>query len=130
MNTRELLDQNTIWITADRMPIKLVDMDPDHRRNTLAMLRRKAAYQMKAYLFCEIRDLQRFGGPPDGYDETDYGMITDSPEAWIERRPLVIELARLVRKDQLDSNTVDGEVVPTRQELEHRNGSLVVRRTP
>jgi hypothetical protein len=115
VNTRQLLDQDRVWITNDRMPLTLDEMEPSHRRNTLRYLRRRAAYLMKAYVFCEIREVLQFGGPPD--DEDNVNELFDDPTNWLERRPLVRELDRLVRKDELEANTVEGEVVPERQEI-------------
>lgn len=99
MDTRELLDQDKIWLTADRMPIALVEMDAQHRRNTLAMLRRRAEYLRRAYVWCALRARDLI---PDR-------EIYDDPAAWLERRPLVKELARLVDLDE--HPTVDGELV-------------------
>lgn len=114
MNTMELLDQNVVWRTGDGILIRLEDMDAEHRRNTLAMLRRRAEYQYTAYAFCELRLM--VNAPDEDYDE--WVSITDSPQVWLERRPLIIELARLVKKDELEQNTVDGEVVPEKREIE------------
>jgi hypothetical protein len=113
MNTYELFEQDKIWITADRMSILLVEMDAEHRRNTLAMLRRRAAYQMKQYNFCELQAVLRMALrgmdlPDDSAFDPEMAL---EPEEWLERRPLIIELARLVAKDELDANTVEGEVV-------------------
>lgn len=110
MNTRRLLDQDEVWITKDQMPLLLTEMDPSHRRATLAFLRRRARYLMKAYVWCEIRDVMRFGAPPDEHDDAGIGLL-DDPEKWLERRPLIRELDRIVRKDELEANTVEGEVV-------------------
>ena len=114
MDAKALLDQDRIWITNDRMPLPLTEMDPSHRRNTLAFLRRRARYLMRAYVWCEIRGVMQFGAPPD--DDGFENAVYDDPAQWLERRPLVIELARLVRRDELDANTVEGEVVPDRPE--------------
>lgn len=105
MKTNKLLDQDRVWITQDQMPLMLEEMDSEHRRNTLAFLRRRATYLMKAYFWCEIRDLERFGAPPDGCD--DIAELYDNPVEWLERRPLIQALARLVRND----DAIDAEVV-------------------
>ena len=105
------MEQDEVWITADRMPLKLEEMDPEHRRNTLAMLRRRATFLMRAYLYCEIEDIRERGAPQRPLDGT--VEVYDSPEAWLERRPLVRALARLVRSDE----AIDAEVVDERQEL-------------
>jgi len=115
MNTKQLLDQDEIWRTRDGMPIRLVDMDPDHRRSTLAFLRRRAAYLRNAYFFCEMAERLGWAWAQSHVLEellTDYERsLTDHPEHWLERRPLVIALARLVAEDEHAENVVDGEVV-------------------
>jgi len=111
MNTRQLLDQDEVWITNDRMPLLLIEMEPSHRRNTLRFLRRRAHYLMKAYVWCEIREVLRFGTPEDDHDDAAGVGLLDDPEQWLERRPLIRELARLVHHDELEENTVQGEVV-------------------
>lgn len=123
MNTRDLLEQDEVWLTADRMPIQLADMDSGHRFNTLAFLRRRAAYLAKAYVYCEERIF--LSAPDDVYEQwvvERAQALVDGPEAWLERRPLVRELARLVALDG-QPDVVDGEVVMT--ELSAGGGVLV-----
>jgi len=113
MNTKQLLDQGQTWRTHDGMPIRLVDMDPGHRRSTLAFLRRRSAYLRNAYYFCEMTE--RLSWAP-GYvlEEllTEYERsLTDHPDRWLERRPLVVALAGLVAEDEHAETVVDGEVV-------------------
>lgn len=96
MRTNQLLDQNEIWITADRMPVKLIEMDASHRSATLAWLRRRPGYLRRAYDWCELDDLERGGV----HFDMDPLALTDEHRAWLERRPLVVELARLVEIDR------------------------------
>lgn len=118
MNTKQLLDQDQIWRTRDGMPIPLTRMDPGHRAATLAFLRRRAHYLAEAYAFCEMRT---FADAPDevfnDWMAHNERAIKDGAQAWLERRPLVIALARLVAEDERGP-VVDGEVVV--HELESR----------
>lgn len=111
MDTRQLLEQDQIWLTADRMPLLLTEMDAGHRRNTLAMLRRRAAYLMRAYDWCEQRT---FLSAPDDvlaqYEAERDRAVHEPASAWLERRPLIRELARLVALDG-QPDVVDGEIV-------------------
>lgn len=118
MNTKQLLDQDELWQTRDGMPMSLEEMDPGHRSATLAFLRRRAAYLERAYAFCEVRAL--LDSHPAPYHRMLAARqlmaereraLSDGPEAWLERRPLIITLARLVAEDAREGNTVDGEVV-------------------
>lgn len=112
MNTKQLLDQDRVWQTRDGMPIALEEMDPGHRANTLAFLRRRADYLAKAYAYCEAVGVF-FDAPDDVFDAwmaENERALRDGAQAWLERRPLVIALARLVGLDARGP-VVDGEVV-------------------
>ena len=118
MNLVSLLDQNEIWQTADRVVIRLTEMDPTHRRNTLALLRRRAQYNHMMYH--RVEEQIMLSAPDDVYNEwwsTSSKSLMDDPAAWLERRPLVIELARLVRLDEDAAITADGEIVPDKFEI-------------
>lgn len=123
MNIVQLFEQNKVWVTAYRIPLRLTEMDAEHRANTLAMLRRRAAYQMMMYFRVkernEILRMLRFGGPDDDGmgDMFDQRALEEDPKAWLERRPLVMELARLVKLDEDAANTVDGEIVGEKVEI-------------
>jgi hypothetical protein len=127
MDTQVLLDQDVYWITADRLRIRLIEMDEHHRAATLAMLRRRAEYQRKIYYM--VLGQKIYGDAPDEVmaeleADTDRALEMTA-EAWLESRPLIIALARLVHEDEQRANTVDGEVLaedqgelsPVRREL-------------
>jgi hypothetical protein len=117
VRTNKLLDQDKVWVTRDGMPVTLEEMDPEHRKATLGFLRRRAVFLRRAYEFCEITD-----GLYGRRDHFDMGPeeLDDDPTEWLERRPLVKELARLVRAEgAIDAEVVDAEVVP--RELEHHD---------
>jgi hypothetical protein len=124
MNTYMLLRQSAVWQTRDGMPIPLDEMDPQHRANTLRFLRRRADYLRTAYYWVAGRI---FAEAPDevwAQHEQDMTLALEPPAAaWLETKPLIIELARLVRKDELDANSIDGEVVS--EEEIPRRGRLI-----
>jgi hypothetical protein len=107
MDTQQLLDQHLVWMTADRRLIPFVEMDATHRRDTLAMLRRRAAYIMGGYIWCQQRS--------EHYHPLSLvGELTDEASEWLERRPLVTELARLVAIDDREAAhgaAIDAEIV-------------------
>ena len=107
LNTCQLLEQTQIWITADGMPIALAEMDPAHRHSTLDFLRRRPVYLRRAYDWCEVDELERGAVRFDMSAIPNIPSINDAAAAWLEHRPLIVELARLV---ELDSR---GPVVPT-----------------
>lgn len=97
-----ILEQDEMWWPREGPPIRLTDMGPRHRRNTLAMIRRGAAATKFAY------EISLLSGPmpdPDSMaaDMVDEGLRQlaeqDSAE-WIEEQPLVAQLANLVALDQ------------------------------
>lgn len=97
-----ILEQDEWWRTGDGMPIKLTTMDPEHRANTLAFLRRRAdSLQIQHWWWL-------FGDAPDDvFDEAHRLEIEEPAEEWLQRRPLVQELTRLVLLD----GSVEGELV-------------------
>jgi hypothetical protein len=104
----DLLDQDEYWITADQVRIPLEEMDDSHRRNVLNLLVRRAPYTMKMYY---LKESQLMWDAPDDvfhqWSAEAMQEINDSPEQWIERRPLIKKLRQLVEHD----GAVDGEVV-------------------
>lgn len=131
MNIVELFEQDRIWITKDQIELELTEMDAHHRAATLAMLRRRAEYDLKMYL----KVLQRMALTGNLHVSAQAGEVTQltmsvTAEDWLENRPLVKELARLVRKDELDENTVEGEVVePVGRAIEsaEKGGTVAIR---
>lgn len=96
-----MLAQAEWWRTGDGMPIRLTTMESSHRFHTLAFLRRRARSLRVHYWWMQ------FGETPDYPLLAEKRMIAEPPEAWLERQPLVVELARLVRMD----DSVEGDVV-------------------
>lgn len=99
-STLDLLEQDKIWVTREGQTLTLEEMEPRHRRNTLALLRRKA-------LGLNLRYFMRyFGGPgPSGdmgsllYEQAADEFINQKVDEWIEEQPLVRRLAALVDAD-------------------------------
>lgn len=126
MSTRQLFDQNVFWIAAGGVKLRLTQMDATHRANTLALLRRRAEYNHMMYHIEE--ETEFLNAPDDVYDEwlrQSALSLRDDPVEWLERRPLVIELARLVKLDQDEAITVDGEVVPQKLEIGNALHALI-----
>lgn len=96
-----ILGQSEWWRTADGMPIKLTTMEPEHRRNTLAFLRRRSE-SLRTHHWWLL-----FGEAPDDVVDDAERMLEEPAEQWLERLPLIQELARLIRLDE----SVEGEMV-------------------
>lgn len=112
MNTYMLLRQSSVWQTRDGMPIPLDKMDSQHRANTLAFLRRRADYLRSAYYWVAGHVYAEAPDEVWAHHERDMTLaLEQTADKWLETQPLIVELARLVRKDELDRNTIDGEVV-------------------
>lgn len=106
----DILDQDEYWIMRGGVHIPLEEMDNEHRRNVLDMLIRRAPYTMKLYY---LRELQLFSNAPDDvFDEWNAQELNDTPEQWIERRPLIIKLRQLVEHgDAIDAEVVTREIL-------------------
>jgi hypothetical protein len=94
------LHQGEMWVAQDGRALPLVDMDPDHRRNLLAWLRRNA----KRLKWSEEMSLC-LGPQPSGDAASDcfdamLDRLAATPAAeWIEDLPLVARLRELVDAD-------------------------------
>lgn len=111
MNTYELLEQDRYWRTRDGLPILLTHMGPDHRRNTLNYLRRNASFTRRAYDWCVIFNRAEDDDQP--HMDIRPQALDSGAEDWINARPFMIELQRLVTIDQsviLDSEPVLAEI--------------------
>lgn len=100
MSVLDLLDQDKIWVTREGQTLTLEEMEPSHRRNTLALLRRKA-FSLNLLYFTRY-----FGGPgPNGdiaqstFERATDEFIDQDPKKWLEEQPLVSRLAALVDAD-------------------------------
>lgn len=87
-----IAEQDEVWWPKGRGPVRLEDMTPQHRANTLRLLRRNCLMTHFAWTN------QFLGAPEDVIDE----VFRETPEKWIERQPLVRRLARLVAEDEKD----------------------------
>jgi hypothetical protein len=95
-----LLQQSRLWITKDGRELRLEEMEPSHRDNLLAYLRRRA----KTLHFCSAGLL---GVPMPDIDTMAYDMVSDAldreiymdPAEWLEEQPLVIRLVQLAGED-------------------------------
>jgi hypothetical protein len=104
-NIVNTLKQSEFWYAQDGMPYRLADMEPSHRHNVLAFLKRRAT-DLYAHMLWQASDAV----------EEDLGAmiaITEDPEEWLSRTILVQELERLIRLD----GSVDGEFIEPREEL-------------
>lgn len=100
MSVIDLLEQDKIWITREGQMLTLEEMEPRHRRNTLALLRRSALGLNFRYF------MRYFGGPgPNGdmgsllYERAADEFIDQKVDEWIEEQPLVRRLQVLVIED-------------------------------
>lgn len=109
MTITELLFQDEWWQCQDGMPIRLVEMEPSHRFNTLAWLWRRARVLYRHYLWHTQTHATMRALDAAGADEA----IMEAPEKWLGRQPLIVELVRLVKID----DSIDGEVVEGHVEL-------------
>lgn len=107
MTITELLLQDEWWQCQDGMPIRLVEMEPSHRFNTLAWLWRRSRMLFRHYLWhLATKD-------PDRALESarSHSALMEAPEKWLARQPLIVELVRLVKiDDSIDSEVVEGHV--------------------
>jgi hypothetical protein len=94
------LYQAEVWTTKDGREIALGDMTPEHRRNLLAWIRRRAE-QLKW-----SAELRICAGPgPSGdaasdcFDAIFDEMLRTPAAEWIEEQPLVARLRELVDAD-------------------------------
>lgn len=113
VNIVQILEQTEVWVARGGIKIPLARMDAEHRRNTLEMLRRRADYQRSMYYLTQE---QTYANAPDDvycvFEQEMAMALDDRAIDWLERRPLVKELMRLVKLDESNSpHIVDGEVV-------------------
>lgn len=103
------LENDREWVTGDGRTLKLEDMEPSHRANTLAWLERRLPFIWRCHVDTEI--VRLFLGPEphtdagmDGMDESlrdlteeQSGVLLRPEEAkeWFETQPLVKRLRAL-----------------------------------
>lgn len=94
------LEQDVIWITRDGRTLRLEDMDPTHRKNTLRLLeRKKIQFNMIAF----SRDFGGYG--PNGevaqwcFEREVDEFIKQGIDNWFTKLPLICRLRELIAKD-------------------------------
>lgn len=124
MSVLDLLEQDKIWITREGQTLTLEEMEPRHRRNTLALLRRKALGLNLLYF------TRYFGGyGPSGemaqlaFDHATNTFIEQKPKEWLEEQPLVSRLAALVDADGARERRLALKLV--RPGISHHAGPVV-----
>lgn len=113
------LMQAEYWVTKDGRQLRLMDMEPGHRRNLLRFLRRRAASTKARYdaalsnaivstshtvigvmggqdIEVPVHDDEMSDAVSDMFDR----QLNTPPAVWLESLPLVRELARLVAMDE------------------------------
>jgi hypothetical protein len=108
MTITELMLQDEWWQCQDGMPIRLVEMEPSHRFNTLAWLWRRARVLYRHYLWH-----MKTTAPANALPAVLAYEVSEAPEKWLGRQPLIVELVRLCKLD----DSIDGEVVEGHVEL-------------
>lgn len=101
--TLDIIEQDEIWITRDGRVLRLEDMEPSHRKNTLRMLERRA-YSLNTLAFTRYFVSPLGGGPSgdmanDAFDRTMNEFIEEHPRDWLRKQPLVRRLKALVDDD-------------------------------
>jgi hypothetical protein len=100
-----LLEQRTWWRPKGAEPALLTALAPSHRAHLLAFLRRNAALYKRVDELAFIRTTTGPSGPQgdmsrDTVDREMTELLDTTPQVWIEQRPLVKRLRRLVRRDE------------------------------
>lgn len=98
-----MLKQRVWWRPKDSEPARLVDLAPSHRAHLLAFLRRNAAHYKDASewgLINSIDGSHHGDVAGDALDSMVDELMGTSPQDWIEQRPLVKRLRKLVKNDE------------------------------
>ncbi len=111
MDIFELLHQDAVWQTRDEGVVRLEDMSPDHRRNTLALLRRWApvgadrahfAYSMHLLLSMRGSEAAEMAGEMlERGLEAESDEIHEDPSRWLEGTALVTRLRAMCEEAAL-----------------------------
>lgn len=94
------LEQDVIWITRDNRTLRLEDMDPVHRKNTLRLLERK---KIQFNIIAFTRDFGGYG--PSGemaqwcFEREANEFIEQGIDNWFSALPLVRRLCELITDD-------------------------------
>jgi hypothetical protein len=88
----EILKQDEFWWTREGEQVRLVDMGPRHKRNTLAMLRRNNDAMSLRFAVAVFDN--------DASDETKRDAAAFGADDWLEEMPLIKRLHELIAADQ------------------------------
>lgn len=88
----ELLDQDELWWPAEGPPIRLEEMGPRHKRNTLAWLRRRAADEWPLIQYEAMN--------PRAPHEVQQDAWCTTAEQFADESPLIARLTELVAADR------------------------------
>lgn len=100
MNVFDLLEQDEVWVTQEGETLRLEDMEPRHRRNTLAFLRRRAHElheRMSLYYITVPAPTADIASLMFEREMTEH--FEKEPKVWLEEQPLMQRLAALVVED-------------------------------
>lgn len=89
----DLLEQSEWWVTRDGQKLRLKDMAPSHRTNTLALLRRNVIYLHLTHVSSPI-----FNDAPDSVINE---LTEEDSAAWLEKQPLIRRLRNMVEADRV-----------------------------
>jgi hypothetical protein len=100
-----MLSQDVWWRPRNAEPLRVKDMEPSHRSNTLEYLLRNAVRYKTA---AENEFASLISGPMgpsgdmacDAVDSVMDELLEQTPLAWMEEQPLVRKLTKLVKKDR------------------------------
>jgi hypothetical protein len=93
IGVRDLLDQVVWWVTKDKRPMRIGEMEPSHRANLLRLMERQAS----AWKEAELMGLLSMGAPDEVWSSSE-----NTPAAtWLEEQRLYQALRHLVLVDQV-----------------------------
>lgn len=103
--TLDIIEQDKIWITRDGRTLRVENMDPNHRKNTLRMLERHASgLHFRAFMRYFVLPI---GGRPNGeisnsvLDRAEQAFLEKKPIDWLGEQLLVRRLRVLVDEDNV-----------------------------
>lgn len=92
--------QDEWWLTGDGRWVRVDDMDADHRRNLLALLRRNARQLHMAYGTWLMTGPEPSGDAArDAYEHVIAVHELATPDEWLEDTPLVRKLSTLQHRE-------------------------------
>lgn len=100
MDLFDLLDQDKVWQTKTGEVVRLKDMTPSHRENTLRLLLRGAQSYKVSYEFRLLSWAPSGDMACDDWDAIVDELSAKDSVVWLSEFPLVQKLQKLVAKDQ------------------------------